>query len=179
MLELRRPCPINGYTRPIIRPRAIAITARADHRLDRETHTRLGDPHGLVLGVMRDVGGAVEEGVDTMAAIGRDDGAVVGFGVLFDGVADVAEGEARLDRFDGEAGAFARGFDEVDVCGVEGGGADVVGFVEVAVVAVVVEGDVEVDDVAVEEDAGVRDTVADDFVDGGAEGFGEVLVVEG
>ena len=45
--------------------------------------------------------------------------------------------------------------------------------------AVVVEGDVEVDDVAFEEDALVGDAVADYFVDGGADGFGEVDVVEG
>ena len=43
--------------------------------------------------------------------------------------------------------------------------------------AVVVEGDVEVDDVAFEEEALVGDAVADYFVDGGADGFGEVDVV--
>lgn len=45
-------------------------------------------------------------------------------------------------------------------------------------VAVVVEGDVEVKDVAVKEDAGVGDAVTDDFVSGGADGFGEVHVIE-
>lgn len=60
-----------------------------------------------------------------------------------------------------------------------GGRADVVGFIEVAVVAGVVEGHVEVEDVAVEEDARVGDAVADYFVGGGADGFGEGVVVEG
>ena len=43
--------------------------------------------------------------------------------------------------------------------------------------AAVVEGDVDVEDVAVDEDAVVGDAVADDFVEGGADGFGEVAVV--
>ena len=46
-------------------------------------------------------------------------------------------------------------------------------------VAAVVEGDVEIDNIAVEEDAGVGDAVADYFVDGCADGFGEFPVVEG
>ena len=45
--------------------------------------------------------------------------------------------------------------------------------------AVVVEGYVEVEDVAVEEEARVGDAVADYFVDGGAEGFGEAVIIEG
>ena len=121
----------------------------------------------------------MEESVDAVADICRDDGASVLFSVRFDGIADLTEGETRLYGVDGEAEALAGGFYEVDVAGVQGRGPDVVGFVEVAVVAAVVEGDVEVDDVAVEEDAGVRDAVTDYFVDGGADGFGEVVVVEG
>lgn len=46
-------------------------------------------------------------------------------------------------------------------------------------VAAMVEGDVKVDDVAVEEDAGVGDAMADYFVGRGADGFREGVVVEG
>lgn len=46
-------------------------------------------------------------------------------------------------------------------------------------VAAVIEGDVEVEDVAIEEDARVGDAVADYFVGGGADGFGEGVIVEG
>ena len=42
-----------------------------------------------------------------------------------------------------------------------------------------VEADVDVEDVAVLKGSVVRDAVADDFVDRGADGFGEVAVVEG
>ncbi len=46
-------------------------------------------------------------------------------------------------------------------------------------VAAMVEGDIEIDNIAVEEDAGVGDAVADYFVGRGADGFGEGVVVEG
>jgi hypothetical protein len=40
-----------------------------------------------------------------------------------------------------------------------------------------VQGNIQVDDITVEEDALVRDTVADDLVDRRADGLGEVVVV--
>lgn len=113
-----------------------------------------------------------------MSAVCFDDAAVLTFGVFFDDGARVAEGHAGFDEGDGLVEAFAGGFDDAD--GGRVGArerADVVGFVEVAVEAGVVEGDVEVDDVAFEEETLVGDAVADYFVDGGADGFGEVDVV--
>ena len=178
MFKLRRPGPIHRRARPVVRPRLVAVAAQADHGLDGEAHARLGDANGLVLGVVGHAGGGVEELVDAVAAVGADDGAGAGLGVLLDGVARVADRHARFDEVDGLGEAFAGGFDDADGVAVgEGAGADVVGFVEVAVEAVVVEGDVEVEDVAVEEDAVVGDAVANYFVGGGAEGFGEVDVV--
>ena len=113
-----------------------------------------------------------------MSAVGFDDAAVSTFGVFFDYGAGVAEGHAGFDKLDSFVEAFAGGFDNTDGGGVGAGKmSDVVCFVEVAVEAVVVEGDVEVDDVAFEEEALVGDAVADYFVDGGADGFGEVDVV--
>lgn len=177
MLKLRRPRPIHRDTSPVIRPNPVPITARANHRFNRKTHARLRHADSFVLRIMRDIGRTVEESIDAVADIRRDDRATIFLGVFLDCVADVAEGEAGFDGFDSEAEAFAGGFDEVDVFAVEGRGPDVVGFVEVTVVTTVVEGDVEVEDVAVEEDAGVGDTVADYFIGGGADGFGEIIVV--
>ncbi len=129
---------------------------------------------------MRHVGRAVEELVDAVAAVGFDDGAAAGFGVFLNDATGVAEEHAWLDEFDGFGEALARGFNDADrVAGGEGGGADVVGFVEVAVEAAMVECDVEVEDVAVEEDALVWNAMTDYFVGGGADGFGEVNVVQG
>ena len=115
-----------------------------------------------------------------MSTIRFDDTAASALGVFFNHPSGVAEGHAWFDELDGFVEAFAGGFDDADG-GRVGAGllAYVVCFVEVAVEAVVVEGDVEVDDVAFEEDALVGDAVADYFVDGGADGFGEVDVVEG
>lgn len=45
-------------------------------------------------------------------------------------------------------------------------------------VTAVKERDVEIEDVAVEEDTGVGDAVTDYFVGGGADGFGKVVVVK-
>lgn len=178
MLKLRRTRPILRRARPIIRPRLIPIRAQADHGLDGEAHAGLGDADGFVFRVVRHVGRAVEELVDAVAAVGFDDGAVAGFGVFFNGAAGLAEEHAGLDEFDGFGEAFAGGFDDADGVAVgEGFGADIVGFIKVAVEAAVVEGDVEVEDVAAEKDALVGDAVADYFVGGGADGFGEVDVV--
>ena len=115
-----------------------------------------------------------------MSAVRFDDAAALALGVFFNHAAGVAEGHAWFDELDGFVEAFAGGFDDADGGRIRAGkGAHVVCFVEVAVEAVVVEGDVEVNDVAFEEDALVWDAVADDFVNGGADGFGEVDVVEG
>ena len=115
-----------------------------------------------------------------MSAVCFDNAAVSALGVFFNHASRVAEGHAWFDELDGFVEAFAGGFDDADG-GRVGAGlfAHIVCFVEVAVEAVVVERDVEVDDVAFEEDALVGDAVADDFVDGGADGFGKVDVVEG
>ena len=115
-----------------------------------------------------------------MSAVRFDDAAASTLGVFFNHGTRVAESHARFDELDGFVEAFAGGFDDAD------GGrirackcAYVVCFVKVAVEAVVVEGDVEVDNVAFEKDALVGNAVADYFVDGGADGFGEVDVVKG
>lgn len=154
------------------------MRAERNHRLDSEAHARLRLADGLVLGVMRHVGCAVEALVDAVATVGLDDAAVVALGDLLDRVAVVAEERAGLDELDRLGEAVAGGLDDAHGVRVLVGFADVVGLVQVAVEAAVVEGDVDVEDVAVLEGALVGDTVADDFVDGCADRFGEVAVVQ-
>ena len=177
MLKLRRPPPINRHTRPIIRPRLVPRTPQRDHRLNRKTHPHLGLPDGLVLRIMRHIRRRVEELVNTMAHICLHHLAVLRLGVFFDRVAVIAEQRPGFHERDGFVETAARGLDDAHAVGVLGGAADVVGFVQVAVEAAVVEGDVDVEDVAIDEDAVVRDAVADDFVERGADGFGEVTVI--
>jgi hypothetical protein len=178
VLELRRPASIRGNTRPVVGPRLVLVGAEGNHGLNSKAHARLRLADSLVLGVVRDVGSAVEELVDAVAAVSFHDAAVAFLSDLFDRVAVVAEEGAGFDEFDRLFQAVAGGLDDAHAVRVLVGFADVVGFVQIAVEAAVVEGDVDVEDVAVLEGALVGDAVADDFVGGGADGFGEVAVVE-
>ena len=61
-----------------------------DHWLDGECVSRLHDADGLVLGVVGDVGRAVEEAVDAVTAVRPNHGEALGLRVLLDHVANVA-----------------------------------------------------------------------------------------
>ena len=123
-------------------------------------------------------GCSVEELVDTVAAIRLDNGATAGFGVFFDDGAWFADEHTGFHNFYGFSEAFTGGFDNANGIPVsEGFWADVVGFIEVTVEAAVVEGDIDVENIAVEEDAVIRNAMAYDFVRRGTNGLGEVNVV--
>lgn len=88
--------------------------------------------------------------MDSVAAPGRHDAAAARLCVRLDDAAEVADGRAGLDDLDGLVEALARRLDDPDrvrVC--LGAVADVVRLVEVGVVTLVVDGDVQVEDVAV------------------------------
>lgn len=177
--KLSCPRPVNGRVRPIIRPVHLFGLPQSKDRLDRERHPGLARANRLVLAVVGDPRGRVEVGVDAVPAPGRDDVAVPRLGVLLDGVAELAERGTRLHELDGLVQALAGRLDDPHVVGVGlGSVADVVGLVEVGVVAFVVDGDVEVENIAVQEDSLVGDSVADDLVGRGAKRLGEVVVVE-
>ena len=178
MLELRSPATVCSDTGPVVGPRLVLVGPESDHRLDSKAHARLRLADGLVLGVMGNIRSAVEELVDAVAAVSLHNATVVCFGDLFDRVAVVSEEGAGLDELDRLFQAVAGGLDDAHAVGVLVGFADVVGFVQVAVEAAVVEGDVDVEDVAVLKGALVGDAVADDFVGRCADGLGEVAVVE-
>ncbi len=129
---------------------------------------------------MRDVGRAVEQLVDAVAAVRADDAAVLFLGDLFDNVAKLADQDTRLDRLDRLVQALARGLDNADIVRIGlGTVADVVRLVEIGMVPLVVECDVNVENISVQQDALVGDAVADDFVDRRATRLGEVVIVEG
>ena len=178
MFKLRGATPVLRNTRPIIRPRLILIGPQTDHRFNCKRHPGLRHPHRLILRIMRHIRRAMKQTIHPMAAVRFDDAATSTLGVFFNHGPRVAESHARFDELDGFVEAFAGGFDDADGGRIRAGKwAYVVCFVEVAVEAVVVEGDIEVDDVAFEEDALVGDAVTDYFIDGGADGFGEIDVV--
>ena len=81
----------------------------------------------------------------------------------------IAELHTRFDDSDGLVEAFSCSLNYTDGVGVGCcAGADVICFIEVPVVAIVVKGYVNVDDVSVLEGALVRDAVTNCFVDRGA-----------
>lgn len=129
---------------------------------------------------MRNVGRAVEQLVDAVSAVCLDDGAFLRLCVLLDYVSVLAEERAGLDHLDGLVQALSRSFHYADSIWIRQGlVANVVCLVEVAVEAAVVQGDVDVEDVAVLEDALIGNAVADDLVRRGADRLGEFAVVEG
>lgn len=180
LTKLRGALAVNGRTRPVIGPRNVAVFSQRNHGLNRKRHADLALAGCLVLGVVWHVGRAVKQLADAVAAVRADDAAVLCLGVLLDDVAKLANLDAGLDGLDGLVQALAGGLDDAHVVRVGlGAVANVVGLVEIGVVALVVEGHVNVEDVAVEEDALVGNAVADDFVDRRTAGLGEVVVVEG
>ena len=178
LTKLSGPLPVNGDIRPVIRPVHLPRLAERQDGLNRKRHARLAHADGLVPGVVRDPGRGVELGVDAVAAPRGHDAAAPRLGVGLDGGAKVPYGRAGLDEGDGLVETLAGRLDEADRVRVRAGeGTDVIGLVEVRVVAAVVDGYVEVEDVAVDEDAVVGDAMAHDLVGRRAEGFGEVAVV--
>lgn len=108
----------------------------------------------------------MKQAVNTVAHVCLDDVALLRLGVLIDRGAKVAEEDARLDHCDGVVQTGSRCFDDTHGVGIVTGFlADIVCLIEIAMVAVVVEGDIDVEDVAVDEGSLIGDTVADNFVD--------------
>src|SRR5690606_32243169 len=114
---------------------------------------------------------------DAVAAVFAHHRETLGFGVLLDGVADVAQGGARADGADAAEHGLAGHVDQAP--GLDAGFADEIHPAGVTVPAVLDDGDVDVDDVAVLQDLGVAgDAVADDVVDRGADRRRETLVAD-
>ncbi len=152
---------------------------QVDHWLNSEAHALLRLSNSLVVLVMWNVWCAVEELVDAVADVCLHDVALLGLGVLVDDSSEVAEEDAWLDQLNGLVQALPGCLDNADgVWVVLGLLADVVGFVQVAVEAFVVESNVNVQDIAVNKDALIWDTVADTLVEGCADGLWEVAVVQ-
>lgn len=179
LTKLRRQGAILSDTRPVIRPGLVSVRADADHRLDREAHTRLRLPNRLVLRIVRDVWRTVEELVDAVAAVSPDNAAVLALRVLLDDVAVLAEERAWLHQLNSLFQTLSRRLRHTDgvrvrLCFV----ANIVCLVQIAVEAAVVEGHVDVQDIAVLQYSLVGYAVADDLVYRRTYRLGEVAVVQ-
>jgi hypothetical protein len=155
------------------------VFSQHDHGLDSKRHARLALADGLVLGVVRDIGRRVKMRVDAVAHEISDHIAAPRLCVILDHVAELAKESTWSDESDSLIEAFSCRLDNAHGIGVVPCPADVVCLVEIAVIALVVQRYIEVDDVAVEKDALIRDTMADNLVHGRAERFRKEVVVEG
>lgn len=156
------------------------MRTQIDHRLNCKAHSLLRHPSRLVILIMRNIWRAVEKLIDTVSDIRLHNIALLALRMLVNCVTEVPKRHTRLHHSDSLVETLSRGLDHAHgIRVVSSFLADVISFVEVSVKAFVVERYVDVKNVAVDELALVGNAVADDFVEGGADGFGEVAVVQG
>src|SRR5687768_10080792 len=146
MLPLRRQAVVLGDDGPAVGQLADARLAGVDHGLDREGHARLERHAGAGAAVVQDLRLLVELAADAVAAELAHHGVAVLLGVGLDGRAEVAQAHARADLADALPHALVGHLDQP--AGLDAGLADVVHAARVAVVAVLDDGDVDVEDVA-------------------------------
>lgn len=179
MFKLSRAFAVNSNTGPVVGPCSVLVCSETDHRLNSEAHAGFGHTDGLVLCVVRDVGCAVEQSVDTVTAVGLDGTATSVLGVLCDDGTVLSEQCVGLCDLDGFVQTLAGSLDDANRIRVgQSLVADVVCFVDIAVEAAVVQSNVNVDDVSILEDTLIGDTVTNGLVDRSADRLGEVAVVQ-
>ncbi len=178
VFELGGALAVAGDDGPVVFPHVPFDGAEGEHGFDGEDHAFFDDGvvgRGCV--VVGDDEAGVEFAADPVAGEVAHDAVAEAGGVFFDDAADDVDFAAGAHGFHGPVEGFFGALNQqtgffVDV-------ADEQGAVGVAVHAVEVGGDIQVEDVAVFEHGGVGDSVADDFVEGGADALGEAAVVYG
>jgi hypothetical protein len=158
---------VGGDDRPAVGELADVALAGVNHRLDREGHA-LDELEPLPgLAVVQDLRLLVEAPSDAVAAELAHHAVAVRLGVLLDREADVAEGRARMHRADALPHALVG--DLAQATRLHRGLADVEHAAGVAVPAVLDDGDVDVDDVAIAQHLVARHAVANLVVHRGAD----------
>src|SRR5690606_7891677 len=177
MLPLRRELAVLGDHGPAVGQQAGVARALVDHRLDGEGHALLQHKALARAAVVQHLRFLVVDPADAMAAVLAHHAEAFGLGVGLDGMADVAQGGAGLHRADATEHRFAGHLHQAP--GHHRRRAGEIHAAGVAVPAVLDDGDVDIDDVAILQDLGlVRDAMADDVVDGNAGGLGLAAVAD-
>jgi len=91
VFELSRALAVNSDTGPVVGPCSVLVGSKTDHGLDGKAHAGLGHTDSLVLCVVGNIGGTVEQGVDSVAAVCLDGAAASVLGVLCDDWAVLSE----------------------------------------------------------------------------------------
>src|ERR671914_1241224 len=152
------------------------VLAGVDHRLDGEDHARLELKSRPRFTIMEHLRFFMELTADAMTAILAHDRKTMGLGVTLDGVADVAQLRARPHLVDPDPQAFIAHLDQTP--GPNSGFTDKEHAAGIPMIAMLDNGDINVDDVSFLEFLVSRDPVADDVVNRGADRFGEPAVVQ-
>lgn len=176
MLILGTPFSVRGSRRPIIRPGDILRRPFGNHRFNGKCDALLHNSKGISILVVQHVRGSVKDRRNTMAAEITNDRETSGVRVRLNNSANLVDGDARGADIDCPLEAVERIFDECATRRVHI--ADEEHFGAVAVKAVVEEGDIDVNNVAADEDGAVRNAVANNLVDGRTATLGEAVVVE-
>ena len=176
MLELRGEPKIARHHGPAVVPDLVVVGPQCDHGFDREGHARLHDRVVARIVVVGDDQAAVERRPDSVTGEVADDAVPESLGVALDHPADDVDGASGRDGLDGSHGRLVGALDEearflAHLTDEEGG-------VGVAVHATDEGRDVDVADVAIDQDCRVGDPVADDLIERGAQGLGESAVAQ-
>lgn len=166
VLKLRAPLAVLCDAGPSIGPCFVFVRPLVDHGLDGKDVSHLHDADGLVVGIVGDVGEAVEQLADAMAAVRLDHAESLGAGVPGDDVANLPILCTGLAVLYGLHEALVCGLDEELACLARR--ADDERLVQIAMIALIKDRDVNVDDIPVLQLPSVGDPVADDLVDRGA-----------
>jgi len=137
--------------------------AGVDHRLNREGHAGDQFDTGAGIAVVQHLWLLMKFPTDAVTAIFTHHRAVLGLGVLLDGMADVAKIDARPYQANADAQAFIS--DSADALSGDWRGAHLKHPAGVAVKAVLDNRDVDVKDVALLQLFRPRNTVTDDMID--------------
>ena len=176
VLPLGRQAVIPGDDRPVVGQQPGFVVSGIDHRFDGEGHTGFEYQAGSRPAVVQDLGLLVEHPSDPVAAILPHHRETVGFGVLLYDMSDITELGAGFDGLDAHhhavvghlgqpAGQHRRVLDEEGPAGV-------------AVVLVLDNGDIDIDDIAAFQLLFPRNAMTDNVIDGRADGFGKTPVVQ-
>jgi len=170
---------IDSSAGPVVRPSNISVLAQSNHGLNGEGHPGLALSNSLVLGVVRDVGRTMEKLADSVATVSSDNAAVVLLGMLLNNVTKFSDQSAGLNGLDRLIQALSCRLNHTNSIGVGlGFVSNVISLVQIGVVSFMVQGNIDVENITVKQNALVRNTVADDFVNGRAARLGEVVVVQ-
>jgi len=172
MLELGGEGFVPRHGCPSVVQRAGVVMPGVDHRFDGEEHPRLQHRAVTCPADMEDRRGGMENPPEAMAAEIAHHGKPSALRNRLNGVADIAERRAGFHRID-------PGHHRI-VCNIDKAArllrdfiADQIHPAGIAVPPIQNDGHVDVDDIALDQRLLPRDPVADDMVDGRADGFGE------